>query len=96
MVDEAGGDVDDVTTGALREHVPNDGLGDVEEAGQVHGHDRLVVVERVVREWLADENPCRVDQGVDPTEPIDCLLHHPLSGPDFRDVTLHGEDVVVI
>jgi hypothetical protein len=42
------------------------------------------------------EDPCVVDQGVDAPEPIDCLLHDPLSGPDFCDVTLHGESVGVV
>ena len=81
---------------ALGEHLPNGALGDVEEAGQVHGSDREIVVECVVREWLADEDPCVVDQGVDPSEPMHRLLHDPLSGPDFRDVTSHGENVFVV
>ena len=37
-----------------------------------------IVVERVVREWLADEDPGVVDQGVDPSEPIERLLDHAL------------------
>lgn len=48
-------DVDYVATGALGEDLPDDGLGDMEESGQVHGRERLAVVESVVGEWFADE-----------------------------------------
>ena len=92
VVDEAGTDVDDVTA-ALGQHLADDALGDVEEACQVHRRDRPKVVERVVGEWLADEDAGVVDQGVDPSEPTDGLLHHALSRLDFGDVAGHGQDV---
>ena len=94
VIDEAGGDVDDMAA-SLAGHVPNDGLGDVEEAGQVHAGDGEIFVHRVVRERFADEHPRIVDEGVDPSEPIERLLHHLLAGLDLGDVTRHGEDVVV-
>src|ERR1700758_4091468 len=53
-VDETRRDVDYVATGTLGEDLPDDGLGDMEEPGQVHGGDRQVVVERVLGEWFAD------------------------------------------
>ena len=58
VVDQAGGDVDDVAA-ALGEHLSDDGLGDVEEPGQVHRSDGGVVIERVVGEGLADEDARR-------------------------------------
>src|ERR1700693_1805062 len=45
VVDQTRRDVDYVATGALGEDLPDDGLGDMEESGQVHGGDRPVVVE---------------------------------------------------
>ena len=95
VVDEAGGDVDDVAA-ALVDHLPDRALGDVEEPGQVHGGDRGVVVGRVIREGLADEDPGVVDQAVDPSEPIERLLHHALGRLGFCDVTLHGEVVGLV
>jgi hypothetical protein len=89
-VDDAGGDVDDVAA-ALVDHLPDRALGDVEEPGEVHGGDRGVVVGRVVREGLADEDPRVVDQAVDPSEPIERLLRDALGRLGFADVTLHGE-----
>ena len=43
VVDQAGGDVDDVAA-ALGDHLRDRPLGDVEEPGQVHGGHRGVVV----------------------------------------------------
>ena len=76
---------------ALVDHLPNRALGDVEEPGQVHGRDRGVVVGRVVREGLADEDPRVVDQAVDPSEPIERLLRDALGRLGFADVTLDRE-----
>jgi hypothetical protein len=56
VVNEAGGDVDDVAA-PLADHLPNDALGHVEEPGQVYGSHRCVVVGRVFHERLADEGP---------------------------------------
>jgi hypothetical protein len=33
---------------------------------------------------------------VDPSEPIDRLLHHALGGLGFSDVTAHGEEVRLV
>jgi len=60
-------------------------LGDVEEPGEVHGGDRRVVVGRVVREGLADEEPGVVDQAVDPPEPIERLLRDALGRLGFAN-----------
>jgi hypothetical protein len=65
----------------------------VEEPGQVHGGDGGIVVGCVVGEGLADVDPRVVDQGVDPSEPVECLLDHASSGIDVCDVTLHRERV---
>src|SRR5438132_12589916 len=70
VVDEAGGDVDDVTA-PLGDHLADGALGDVEEPGQVDGSDRCIVLECVFREGLSDEYPCIVDQVVDPSEPVE-------------------------
>ena len=72
VVDEARGDVDDVAA-ALGDHLRDRALGDVEEPGEVDGGDRVVVVERVLGERLADVDPGVVDQGVDPAEPVERL-----------------------
>ena len=95
MVDEAGGDVDDVAA-ALADHLPDDALGHVEEPGQVYGSDRRIVVRRVFRERLADEDPGVVDQAVDPSESVDCLDHQALSSLGFSDVTAHREEVRLV
>ena len=83
-------------TAALRDHLPNDALGQVEEPGQVHGGDEDIILKRVVREGLADEHPGVVDQAVDPSEPTERLLHDISSGLNFGDVTSHREEVVPI
>jgi hypothetical protein len=36
------------------DHLGNRRLGDVEEPGQVHRGDRDILLERVIREWLAE------------------------------------------
>jgi hypothetical protein len=41
----------------------------MEEPGEVHGRDRLVIIDRVLRERLADVDPGVVDERVDPSEP---------------------------
>ena len=55
------------------DHLPDRPLGDVEEPGQVDGRDRGVVLDRVLRERLADVDAGVVDQRVDPPEPIERL-----------------------
>ena len=92
VFDQARRDVDDMA-GSLGEHLPNDALGDVEEPGEVHCRGRDVVIDRVVRKGLSDEDARIVDQGVDPAEPLDRLLHDPLRGLGCRDVTAHGEEI---
>src|SRR5215203_2066669 len=69
VLDQGGGEVDDVPV-ALFGHLSDRQLGDVEEPGQVHGGDRGVVLERVLREGLADVETGVFDQRVDPPEAI--------------------------
>ena len=95
MVDEAGADVDDVT-GALVDHLPDRALRDVEEPTQVDGGDRVVVLDAVVRERLADVDPGVVDQRVDATEPVDSLAHHPLGSGRFDDVARDGRVIALV
>jgi hypothetical protein len=95
MVDEARGDVDDVTASPAH-HLRDHALGDVEEPGQVHRGGREVVLRRVLGEGLADVEPRVVDQGVDPTEPIERLVDHALCGPHLGDVTLDSEVALVV
>jgi hypothetical protein len=64
VVDEAGGDVDDMAA-PLLDHVWDDALSDVEEPHHVHIGDGHEVVERVIRKRFADEDAGIVDQGVD-------------------------------
>ena len=78
------------------DHLPDRALGDVEETGQVHRGDRGEVVGRVLGERLADEDPGVVDQAVDPSEPVERLLHHALGGLGVGDVTLHREEVGLV
>ena len=80
---------------ALRDHLTDDALGQMEESAQVHRGDRDVVLERVVREGLADEHTGIVDQAVDPSESTEGLLHHLRSGPIVGDVTSEREVVVL-
>ena len=61
-------------------------LGDVEEPGEVHGRDRGVVIERVLRERFADVDTGVVDQRVDPPEPIASLLDGASCGFRICDV----------
>src|SRR3954471_1315863 len=68
-------------------------LRDVEEAGQVHGDDRRVVIGCVVREGLADEAARVVDQSVDQAETAERLLHHALGGFGLCDVARHPEQI---
>jgi hypothetical protein len=68
----------------------------VEEPGEVHGGDRGIVVQCVLREGLADVDPGVVDQAVDPSEPVERLPHHALGGLDFADVTRDGEEVGLV
>jgi hypothetical protein len=95
MVNEAGGDVDDVAA-PLADHLPDDALGHVEEPGPVYGSHRCVVVGRVFHERLADEGSGVIDQAVDPSESVDRLVHHALSSLGFSDVTAHGEEVRLV
>jgi hypothetical protein len=60
---------------------------------EVHGGHRDKIIRRVVGERLADEDPGVVDQGVDPAEPVECLLDDALRCVRLGDVTRHGEDV---
>ncbi len=95
VVDQAGGDVDDVAA-ALGEHVLDGELGDVEEAVEVHRGHGGVVVGGVVGERLGDEDACVVDQGVDPAEPFDGRLRRPFGGGAVGDVALHCDDAGVV
>jgi hypothetical protein len=92
VVDEACRDVDDVTA-ALDDHLANYALRHVEEAGEVHGGDRVEVLRRVVGEFLADEDPGVVDQRVDSPEPVERLLDHALGSVRVGDVAADGEYV---
>ena len=56
MIDEARGDVDDVSAALLR-HVTDDALREVKEAIQVHGGHRGEVVVDVVQEHAMRERP---------------------------------------
>ena len=56
---------------SLGDHLPDRALGDVKEPGQVHGGDRGEVLQGVVGERLADEDPRVVDQSVDAPEPLE-------------------------
>ena len=87
MIDEARGDVDDVSAALLR-HVADDALREVEEAIQVHGRHRDEVVGGVVQKRFADEDSRVVDQRVDAPETIERFLDDALSSFDLRDVTL--------
>ena len=67
VVDQAGGDVDDVPA-ALRQHRRDGALGELEEPAQVDPEDQVVVVGGVLGERLGDEDAGVVDQRVDPAE----------------------------
>jgi hypothetical protein len=69
VIDEARGDVDDVSAALLR-HLADDALRQVEEAIQVHGRHIGEVGVGVVQERLADEDPRIVDQRVDAPETV--------------------------
>ena len=86
MIDEARGDVDDVSAALLR-HVTDDALREVEEATRVHGRHRCEVV-GVLQERFANEDPRVVDQRVDAAEAVERLLDDALSGLGLRDVAL--------
>jgi hypothetical protein len=92
VLDEARSEVDDVA-GALRGHLPDGSLGDVEEPGQVHGGGHRVVVERVVG---GDEDARVVDERVDPPEATERLIDHALGGLTLCDVAGDREQVRVI
>ena len=81
---------------ALGDHLPDRALRDVEEPGQVHGGDGGIVLGGVVGEGLADVDPRVVDQAVDPSEPVECLLDHTSGGVDVGDVTRHREKVGLV
>ena len=60
------------------DHLGDRQLGDVEEPCEVHRRDRRVVIERVLRERLADVDAGVVDQRVDPPEPVASLVDRAL------------------
>ena len=95
MVHETRGDVHDVTATAA-DHLRDCPLGDVEEPGQVHRGDREVVIKCVIGEGLANVDSCVVDQGVDPTEPIERVVDHSLGSFGLGDVTPDGEIVLLV
>lgn len=94
MVDQAGGDVDDVP-GALFEHLGDRQLGDVEEAVEVHGQHVYVVFVGVVGEGFGDEDAGVVDQAVDAAEARHAFVDYALGGGRVGDVAGHREDVRV-
>ena len=95
IVHQAGADVDDMAA-ALRHHLDDDALGQMEEPGQVHRGHQDVVVKCVLSEGLADEHPHVVDQAVDSSETIDRLFDHVVSRLPFGDVTPYREVAVLV
>ncbi len=95
VVDQGRGDVHDVPT-ALLDHLPDRPLGDVEEPGQVHGRDRGIVLDRVLRERFADVDTGVVDQRVDPPESIAGLVDRTLRGFGVSDVASNRDVFVVV
>ena len=95
VVDQAGGDVDDVAA-ALSEHVRDGQLGHAEEPGQVHSDRGGELVLRVVGEGLGDEDPGVIDQGVYAAEALDGRVDDAVGGGGIADVALDGQDVGVL
>jgi hypothetical protein len=91
-VDEAGADVHYVTL-TLGDHMPDHPLGHVEKAAQVDRSDRFVVVDAVLSERLANENPSIVDQRIDTPVTLESLLYHAPGRLRLGDVTLHGHEI---
>ena len=87
VVDEAGGDVDDVAA-ALREHLRNGQLGHAEEPGHVHSDRGGELFLRVVGEGLGDEDPGVIDQGVYAAEALDGRVDDAVGGGGIADVAL--------
>ena len=81
---------------ALFGHLSDRQLGDVEEPGQVHGGDRGVVLERVLREGLADVETGVFDQRVDPPEAIESQVDRTVRGLSFGDVAGDGDAFAVV
>src|SRR3954468_7396203 len=95
VVDQAGGDVDDVAA-ALGEQVRDGPLGEVEDAGDVDTRHGGVVLGGVLGERLGDEDARVVDHGVDAPEPLHGGLDDAPRGGRVGDVALDGEDVRVV
>jgi hypothetical protein len=92
VVDEAGGDLDNVAA-ALLLHLGDGELGGVEEAREIDPKDIGVVGLGVLGEGLCNEDACIVDQRVDAPEPRDSLRNRALGRPPIGDVagdTEHG------
>jgi len=70
-------------------------LGDVKEPSQVDRRDRREIIERVLRERLADVDAGVVDQRVDPPEPIASLIDRSSRGLRIGDVA-GDRDVIAL
>ena len=78
---------------ALREHLPDGPLRDVEEPRQVHRQHFGEVGLGVLGERLGDENPGVVDQRIDPAELPDRVPDHPVGDRRVGDVASDSEYV---
>ena len=95
LVHQARRDADDVTR-SLLQHLRGGALGDVEEAIDVDPHHQGVVLARVLGERLREKDARVVDQGVDPAEALESLLHDPLSGGRVADIAGDREHVRIV
>jgi hypothetical protein len=81
---------------ALGDHLRDRQLSEMEEAGEVHGRDRLVLIEGVFRERFADVDAGVVDQRVEPPEPVPSLVDRAPCGLRICDVADHRDVVVLV
>jgi hypothetical protein len=95
MVDEGGGDVDDVPASVF-EHVGDRELGDPKEANQVDPHYRIELVHGVVGERASNEDPSVVDQRVDPSEAVHTRVDDAICRRWVGDITSNGEEIGVV
>jgi hypothetical protein len=95
VIDQAGGDLDNVTAVPLF-HFRNRELRDVEEARSVYRQHGTVVGLRVFREGLGDEDAGIIDKRVDAPEPRQTLGDRLMRRLSVGDVARDNENVGVV
>jgi hypothetical protein len=91
VFDERRRNRDQMTTVTLVEHPGHRRAGHLEEATQIYARNGVVVLVRVVDEWLGDEDACVVDHGVDPPEALDRGVDDALADTWLCKVSRHAQ-----